>query len=317
METVHVLQPTPLEFLDELILPCGAGDRSSQETNYAIQDRVEPERREAWFGGVTLEEALALNKIGWHEGAKQVSEMSAHISAPLFAQVEKLAAFDVAPGEWLDQDRFLSGQPDVWGEIQDSEELVTGARGKYVHIMVNGGLACSQCDSMNCMTEPVHPRTLLNRGAMICSLADILENLNFRVKISLVYCICSIADNGKQKLAFGWPLKDYHQHLDMESLMYSVGHPSALRRLAFAYLEHLPPDMIRDFKIFNNGAQPGHYGMLSDVIPEELGLTDERDSIITIPFVKGNPPSFSSPAAARKYCCDILQKQGVRIQPLD
>lgn len=311
----HCFRLTMDQFLSDVSTPVELSvDRASQETDYAKQKRVRPETRKAWFGGVTMAEALAMARTGWAKGAADVARMSAAISAPLFSQAEKTTNFDVAPGEWIDQDRFLTGTPEVWGEIADTDVVVGNRRGRFVHIVVNGGLACSQCSSMNCMTEPVSPATLLNRGAMICSLADVMEAMGFRSKITVVYCCHSIADSGRQKIAISLPLKDYGGHLDMDSLMYFLGHPSALRRLAFSYLEHMPSAIIKAFNIQNQGGEPGTYGMLSDTIPEELGIYDERDACVYIPYVKGNPPEFRTMEAARAELVSILRKQGVMVE---
>lgn len=312
---VHCFRPRMDEFLSVASAPVTLSvDRASQETDYAKQRRVTPDIRKAWFGGVDMREALALARTGWTQGARDVARMSAAISAPLLSQAEKTTNFDVAPGEWVDQDRFLTGQPEVWGEITETDTVTGARRGKFVHVVVNGGLACSQCSSMNCMTEPVHPKTLLTRGAMICSLADVMEAMGFRCKITVVYCCHSINDGGAEKIGISLPLKEYGGHLDMDALMYFLGHPSALRRLAFSYLEHMPSAIINSFNIKNQGGEPGTYGMLSDTIPDELGIYDERDASVYIPYVKGNPPQFRTMEAARAECVTILRKQGVLVE---
>src|SRR5690606_28185650 len=141
-------------------------------------------------------------------------------------------------------------EPEVWGDIVDSDIVTNSARGKFVHVMVNASMCCSACGSQNCMTNPVDPKILINRGAAICSTIDVLEVLGFRTKVSLV-CSCRFISprvgwiNPEDPDAFHrfsmlLPVKDYHDAVDMDALSFKMCHPAMSRRLIFAYMEHLP-----------------------------------------------------------------------------
>lgn len=332
--TTYWATPSMEEFLEVCRTPVDPSyiperERTSLETGMEAGQRA---GRVAWFGGASLPQALDLAERGWPDGARSVEELSASISAPLLKQVEKVVNFDVAPGEWIDPDRLLSGQPEVWGEIVEGESLVDSARGKFVHLVVNAGMSCSQCSSMNCMTEPVHPKTLLNRGATLVSLIDVMDALGFRVKVSVV---CSItgrwstgemegsdwkspvvhAAGGNDHLSFGIVIKDYQDRLDVDSLIFTLGHPAMMRRLGFCYLEHLDPEVRVKFKLISFGGTPGTYGSISNDVPEQMNLSvDDKDEVIYVPYLQGNPDEYVDLESARQQCHVLLQKQGVRMR---
>ncbi len=369
---LHWAQPHMLEFLDVAEAPVEPSQiPESERASHDMGAKRRNVDRQGWFGNVSFAQAVSMARSGWPDGARMVQELSASISAPLLRQLERVAAFDVAPADWIDPDRLLSGQPEVWGQIVDGESLIDQARGKCVHIVVHGGMSCRQCGSMNCMTEPVGAATLMNRGAMICSFIDVMEALGVRCKVTLV-CACTgledlkfggrvptsvealkgddygwedkrrvdefIRNSGykganaathtklasprkydRDQIAFSLTIKDYHDALDLDSLIFSIGHVAFERRLAFSYLEHMEEDVKLGFRLMNLGAEPGTYAKITDDLPEQLRLSGDGlgESVVYFPSIKGDPPEFASMDLARAQCHELLKKQGVVMRHLE
>ncbi len=366
---LHWAQPHMLEFLDVAEAPVEPSQiPESERASHDMGAKRRNVDRQGWFGNVSFAQAVSMARSGWPDGARMVQELSASISAPLLRQLERVAAFDVAPADWIDPDRLLSGQPEVWGQIVDGESLIDQARGKCVHIVVHGGMSCRQCGSMNCMTEPVGAATLMNRGAMICSFIDVMEALGVRCKVTLVCACTGLAEGpGKQpisgaairgdnygwgdkdavnsflknygfaggakdarhavvnrrydgdRIAFSLTIKDYHDALDLDSLIFAIGHVAFIRRLAFSYLEHMEEDVKIGFRLINCGAEPGTYAKITDDLPEQLRLSGDGlgESVVYFPSIKGDPPEFASMDLARAQCHELLKKQGVVMRHLE
>jgi hypothetical protein len=279
------------------------------------KDRAAPEKmyRQDWYGNTSIEKSVEMIRRGWPEGTKSVRKLSEAISAPILRQARKVVHHDVCPGHWIDEDRYLRGEPEVWGEIVDSDELVDQVGGKFVHFVVNAGMSCAQCNSLNCTTEPVRIDTLRRRGAAICAAIDVLEAMGFRTRVTyLVLIETPNRGTNSTMMALRFPVKEYHDYLDMDALTFRLAHPAMMRRLVFAYFEHMDLATKRAFLFRGNSGTVGTYGLIRNNFPKELGLEDDGDAIVYIPSVTGNPGNFQSDANAERFCKDILAKQGIR-----
>lgn len=169
-----------------------------------------------WDLGVGFSGAMKLAREGWPEGAEDVGERLTGVPARAKA---KRDAFGVA-GYRPDVGRFLSGQPDCMvtkGELQ-------GNRPAVVLYVAMGGASM------------ITANQFINFGAAVVACIDQIEAAGRRVEVNGTWA----SDTDKGKIFFSWNVKQAEDPVDLGALAFSLGHPAAARRLAFALAEHSP-----------------------------------------------------------------------------
>ena len=202
---------------------------SKQDSSSSRQDRL---GSDPWHGTNTFEQAVALARRGWPEGAAAALELRAEVESAVRDLINARSTsytFDVA-GEFVDVGRFLSGEPECFGsESQDYGNTVR----PVVKIVAN--LAAS---------GSVSTKSLYVRGAAIVAAIDILESLGRRVEVWIAHGSTKSRRGGQSNVHETHVLvKKADQPLDVDRLAFAVAHPSTLRRLCFSIMEqhgHLP-----------------------------------------------------------------------------
>jgi hypothetical protein len=211
-----------------------------------------------WDFGVGFDGAVKLAREGWPEGTAKVSTLEKKISAPIIQALERQVEFTIEPGEWIDPDRLLQGEAEVWGSVTETEVESKGARGRSAHFLV--GIATSGGISAD---------IILRRGAAIVASVDILEALGFRIKVSAYDSVT----RGKDHHTGIIRLKDYHERLDVDTLSFVIAHSGFARRIGFGYQDSEPEEIRTKFG-FNSG---GGYGSPPfDFIPEDVTYGDDQ-----------------------------------------
>jgi hypothetical protein len=203
------------------------------------QSSVPPQH---WSGNVTLEDAARLAINGWPEARDKVAKISGRLVAELSGRIMRQEWIPDVEGEFIDVPLFVSGEPECWRrpELEYSE---TGSAVRHVRIMVNGAVSAS-----------VDPDVIEARGATLAALVDLLELAGDMVTVQLVFNIShGEATEGLGQLI---TIKRSDERADIGTLTYWLAHPSALRRLAFAYWEGCPEDVQRRFGILGSYGHP-------------------------------------------------------------
>lgn len=250
---------------------------------------------EEWDFGVGFDGAVDLAEKGWHEGVAKIEALRQHITAPLIQSLEKTVEFSVAPGEWVDPDRFLSGQAEVFGGLVDTEVLARGSKGRAAHFLV--GLACS---------GGIPASYIERRGAAIVAAADTLETLGFRVKITAYDSVGSLFERGIQHIDL-IEIKDYHHPLDLDAVSFSLIHPAFQRRIVFGAQDANKHEIRKKFGFI---ADKGYGAYPFNRLPADF-VEREEDSIN---FDGAQLDQFQDDSNATNAVKKILRKFGVELE---
>lgn len=199
-----------------LVVPSNC--RSSRRTNSP-----------SFHGTANFEEAVAIARTGWPEGAKRAVEIGASVSAAVRDVINANAssyAYDVS-GQFVDIGRYLTGEPECFGTtIEDLDTI----KKPVVKLVVN--LSASGC---------VSAYTLVARGVAVVAAVDILEAAGRRVEV-----VAATAHHSDcTQLEIRIPVKAAGQPLDIDRLAFCLAHPSCYRRLIWSISEQhgvLPSD---------------------------------------------------------------------------
>lgn len=207
-------------------------------------------------GSDSWDDALNLAREGWTGIRPEVDALVEKMESVIAPSLQPAftSVFDVVGGS-VDVGRFLDGEPECMVETK----LIEIARpGKVVSILVNG--------SFNAGTQETAIR---ERGAAVVALIDSLERLQHSTEVD-VEITC------KEGFTTVIRLKNAEDQLDIDLLMFAIAHPSALRRIYFAYMEgHSNPK----FRALSDLS----YGRSSQAIMgEELGSTVVLQTVLNM-----------------------------------
>lgn len=205
--------------------------------NYACSEsnaRIKESRTDDnfnWKGGLTWEEAKSMARSGWPEGMRKIEKFRAQIIPIITERVVRQKQIHSIAGSVVDVGAYLSNDPECFITREPDEQQNIGRIIKIV---------CSVSFS-----AAIKPETIIQRGALVCALADAIEFAGYRVEIS---CNGALSINhheehrlGKRKdhgwLEFDVLLKKSNQQMEMTDLAFCLAHPSMLRRILFSAAE--------------------------------------------------------------------------------
>lgn len=230
-----------------------------------------------WSGTPTYESALALARSGWTDMRPQVDSIMAEIDGKVRRIVLDRPAirFDVS-GTYVDIAKFLTGDPECMVEIINEP---VSEHGRIARILIQG-----------CASWRVNIDMIQARGAAVCALADALGRSGIYLEIWQEFTI-SHKLRGKAKRttdATAVCLKKASDPLDIDLLMFPLGHPAMLRRLIFDVWER-SMTLPQRTKYGIGGDTDNYYGtthrsVLNHIIGADIELN--------------NPPSHDSPECA-------------------
>lgn len=188
--------------------------------------------------------AISLAKGGWSAARPSVDV----ILEPLRERLAEV--LDVTVEQWHDIigsepdiDRFVAGEFEcMWDDIH----IPTPTNGKVFTLLLSNAVNCN-----------VSTKTILARGAAVAALIEAFQILGCELEI----WIETSTESG-----YGWggdssaecysTLVRAHaagENLDINNLMFPVGHPSWLRRLWFAHCEGEPEAIVSKFGFVRGG----------------------------------------------------------------
>jgi hypothetical protein len=122
-------------------------------------------------------------------------------------------------GDSVDIDRFLMGDPE---HMMDYECVPSGRMGRVVRVLVNGSASAF-----------VSPELIRQRGILAVALIDVLSKLGVGVELWLE----SATEYNSKVHSQLIKVHSSEERLDIDNLMFSMAHPSMLRRVGFSILE--------------------------------------------------------------------------------
>lgn len=173
----------------------------------------------------SFDAAMRLAELGWPEATAKAAALTAALVDKVSSLMEHdRITYDVT-GRDFDVSMMLTGEPEHWS---DTETVITeGPSTRILRIVVNGFVSAG-----------VSTDVIIARGAAIAALIATLELSGFRVEVihrTPFHC-------SSTKLDVITPIKSADQPLDLDRLIFAVGHPSMFRRLMFSALEHNPAE---------------------------------------------------------------------------
>ena len=193
-----------------------------------------------WYGSQSMEHALEIARDGWQEGVENASRVVEFIS--LQHAQKKRRAYSVAGGT-INVGRMLSGNPAHMVKRQK-------APGRRIMTLFVENTASGM----------IKADTLVVRAAVCGALTDILEQNGYSCEIIAVTMQSNHSRGGAQTAV---TIKHAGEKLNISDLVFSLGHPSFLRRFNFACISQA--DELQDMwetqgyaaDAFNSHYQPG------------------------------------------------------------
>lgn len=178
-----------------------------------------------WYGTSTFEEAVSLARNGWPEGLEKAAMFDAVLEQIIAEKMfEPEAKWDVS-GDWIDIGRFVTGEPEVFGEYVETEVQRTATPPKIIRIVVNV-----------CVSAGVDTGVIIKRGAAMTALVTALERHGRRCEIDVV------APNqmgyNSQRFDLVIRAKEAGEPMQLDKMVFLMAHPAILRRLIFSSWEH-------------------------------------------------------------------------------
>lgn len=210
----------------------------------------------SFHGTKNFEEAVAIARTGWKEGAEKAVAIGASIAACVRDAINANAAtvgYDVS-GHYVDIGRYLSGEPECFGTVIEDSDTV---KKPVIKLVVN--LSASCCVSAD---------TLIARGVAVVAAVDVLEAAGRRVEV-----VAATAHHGSGKqLEIRVPIKSAGQPLDIDRLAFALAHPSFYRRLIWSVSEQhgVLPSNCRPASVTPEGDEIATRHFYGLVTPENL-----------------------------------------------
>lgn len=251
--------------------------RSSRRADYGSGD--------GWYGTPNIQaaESMAFN---WPDGAKRVNKLRAQVSLGNIRKAKEVVSIRKAPGR-INMGRVMQGHPYAFQRVVDSDIDVTGVSRNVVDIVINA-----------CVSAGVKPKVIEARGAAMLALAEALEQRGKRVRITV-----GMANNGGCGMDYKIVVKQPGQPLNLNSVAFSVAHPSFFRRFIFSAMEREAADVRASVGI------PGGYGYVGEFKADDLpanciymGGADFRVST-----------KWNDPGMVQEWIKDECRKQGIDI----
>ena len=231
-----------------------------------------------------LPAAIKLAEYGWEDGINRIEKMSAELSEDLVKILHvPEVLFDVI-GDQLDMGRFVNGEPEEFMTLTTAE---VEQEPRILHIVVNvtasGGVS----------TE-----TMIKKGAAVVALVDILEHHGKRIIVDVM----SRTEGRGQNTTTWVRVKDSDAPVQLANLVFTLAHPSTLRRLMFNSWEHLSHDERKRGGFSNVGG----YGYVKEAPLKERGDI----------YVEGMDTRRRdwNPRSAQEWVLTQLSKQGIYVQ---
>lgn len=217
----------------------------------------------SWHGTANFEEAVGLGRHGWSAVRPSIDGLLSDIDGKIRAlTIDKPIMFHDVAGAFVDMGAYMSGEPECMIDVR--QETVP-ATGRIVRLLVNGSASWS-----------VDEASIRARGAAICALIDAMSRqqlaLEVWVEVSVKPKTPARGKNAgvapKDRLSTVVRVKAAADPLDIDMLMFPIGHPSFLRRIVFD-IEERYPDAIR--KKFGIGTDwnSSYYGIPVDCIMQQ------------------------------------------------
>lgn len=247
-----------------------------------------------WNGTATYEDAIALARTGWSAMRPNVDSILTDIDAKVRTMVLDRPAtkFDVT-GAYVDVATYLTGDPECMIEIIEEP---TPVHGRVARILIQGTASWS-----------VDAEMIQARGAAVCALADALARSGIYLEVWQEFTVRGkVRGNQKETTdATAVCLKRASDPLDIDLLMFPLGHPAMFRRLIFDVWERsMTPAQRKRYAV--GGDTDNFYGYPhANVLGESIGADIELKMAPS-----PGSPECNDPA---KWVASICEQFGIEV----
>lgn len=191
---------------------------ATQNTNPLSSNKPE---KDDWSKTQNLVAACTLASNGWNEIRPEVEAVLVNLEDRLAEKFSSLYVTEYATsGGAVDMGRFVTGEPECMIEFSPTPKE---AMGRVVKIIV-AGVASSDVDSDD----------IKRRGIAVLALVDTIHKMGVGIELWWESCIEGHTQGTHSTVV---KLHDSSEPLDIDSVMFSLAHPSMLRRLVFSVQE--------------------------------------------------------------------------------
>lgn len=199
--------------LQDFLRACSA-DQWPISREYA-SDKYDPS-----FCKASYADALHLADHGWKEGLEKIAKLTASFTTVLANKIQKdTIRFDVS-GDVLDIGRVVTGEPECFMQWETTELEQTG--NKVLKIVASITVSAS-----------VTQETMIRRGAAIAALVECMELSGYRIELVISNDVEVTGEIVTQTVTVKRP----SDQLQLEQLVFTLAHPSMLRRFCFRFME--------------------------------------------------------------------------------
>lgn len=246
------------------------GTRSSREKG-----------NQAFRGSDSFESTLDLAYKGWPEGTEKAKELTFALeSVTSKVSYRTKLSREVQGGGTLLIPDHIQGLPDPWLHRQKKKE------NKFVRIVFNGTASGG-----------VDKEVLVARGTVAAALIDTLELNGYRVKVELYTGV----KGNKASCQVTVCLKEFHESLDLDRLVFFVGHPSSLRRLFFSIEENLDADMRGRLNVGYGNGYP-------------IDAPNDSRGDVYFPMAYATEEQWTNTESAQKFLGEKLSEFGISLE---
>lgn len=172
-----------------------------------------------WYGNVSWEEAKTLAISGWIEGLNEIKKISVELSEIIVTKIVRYEPEYGVGGGVVDVGAFLSNSPEYFMMKNSTEKE---QEGKIITIVCSVSFSAA-----------IDSKVIIQRGGIVCALADAIEMSGFRCEI--IANRTSFSESGKFEIDV--TLKKAQQSLNIIELAFCLAHPAMLRRFMFSVEE--------------------------------------------------------------------------------
>ncbi len=224
--------------------------------------------------------AVKLALCGWPEGSKMVHDITAKLVDKITSFVEQPEIMYDVTGEDFDMGLYTSGAPEHW--MRTETHIQDGVGKKHLRVVFNYSASGG-----------VGTNALQLKGAAIASMIQALELSGIRCE--LVTVDTSVQDT--QAYENYVTLKHFNQPLDIDRVIFAMGHPAMLRRIGFAVQEGCE-EWCSNYH--------GSYGCPYDV-------EDKNKGDLYIAASAYNMPDWNNADSVVKWALATMKAQGVAV----
>jgi len=238
-----------------------------------------------WAGG-SWSDAVRRAYGGWPEGVHMARTFADQVRYEIEDEYQLVFSPSVQhdlTGQMVDVGRFLAGEPEAMMDI-----LVEEKSKPVVKLLINSSASFR-----------IKPEAVIRRGAIAVALVDLLEDMGMRCEVIMVVPIASENWTGINGLQYYVTVKKPDHTLQIDSLIFMIANPAALRRIAFSVMETEPKE-VRDAMDISRW---GGYGFPTQPLPYPYD--------IYVPALTASNAEFNTDDGAKAWMLDVLREQGL------